>query len=258
MNFGETGKREVRKFLIVLHSIFTCLEDKIYCKIGSFNTNRWNKTKFEFKQSHIGLKSGFASPSLSKWGWGPKFSPIDNPCTSQPPCSSCEEDHKRNKRIVDHNHWMNFHHIKEECPNSTTWPGCSHDHNNVQIQKKPEYVDGKMIYYCNIGCCPEECGCCDCEMNATKEDNTQCKEHVPDHPANFDKEKHIEYPRRMFIENEVQNEFHPVQLPNVEKTCDTCQDNVFDHRFFHRSYHLFCNSCNYIKNVSERTFANIA
>ena len=54
-----------------------------------------------------------------------------------------------------------------------------------------------MIYYCNIGCCPEECGCCDCEMNATKEDNTQCKEPLPDHPANFNKEKHIEYPRRM-------------------------------------------------------------
>ena len=86
--------------------------------------------------------------------------------------------------------------------------------------KKPEYVDGKMIYYCNIGCCPEECGCCDCEMNATKEDNTKCKEHVPDHPANFDKEKHIEYPRRMFIEKEVQNEFFPVQLPNAENTCD--------------------------------------
>ena len=52
-------------------------------------------------------------------------------------------------------------------------------------------------------------------MNATKENNTQCKEQVPDHPANFDKETHIEYPRRMFVEKEVQKEFLLVQLPNV-------------------------------------------
>ena len=38
-----------------------------------------------------------------------------------------------------------------------------------------------------------------------------------------------------------------MKLPKMEKDCETCQDNVFEHRFFHRSYHLFCNACVFMR-----------
>ena len=48
-------------------------------------------------------------------------------------------------------------------------------------------------------------------MEATEKNNTQCKDHIPDHPENFDEDK------RMFTEKEVQKEFLPMKLPKMEK-----------------------------------------
>ena len=43
----------------------------------------------------------------------------------------------------------------------------------------------------------------------------------------------------------------------MEKSCEICQGNVFQHRFYHRSHHSFCNACIYMKMVSEQIFENI-
>ena len=257
LNHGIVGQYEVRKFLIVLISLCSCLEESIDCKLGSFSSDAWHEGKLFFKSSHLGKQSGLVLAPLAEWGWGPEFFPVDNPCTHNPPCSSCVKEFKRNNKVEPNLHWMNFHYQKEECPGSETFPGLFRDHKNAQSHQKPEYKHGKYVYYCNIGACPEDCECSDCDMEATKDNNTQCKDHVPDHPENFNEELHIQYPRRMFTEKEVQKEFLPVKLPRMEKDCDVCQDNVFEHRFYHRVYHSFCNACVYMKIASEKTFDNI-
>ena len=257
LNGGRLGQYEAWKFLIVLISLYTCLEEKIDRKIGSFTTDQWSEAKLYFKSSHVEKESGFAPPPLAEWGWGPEYYPMDNPCTEFPPCNSCVKDYNKNAKVEPTRHWMNFHYNKDECPGSKTFPGSFNDHRNPQSHKKPEYIDGKFVYYCNIGGCPEDCECSDCSMEATEQNNTQCKDHIPDHPENFDEEKHIQYPRKMFTEKEVQKEFLPIKLPKMEKSCDICQDNVFEHRFYHRSYHLFCNACVFMKHSSEQSFENI-
>ena len=229
LNHGIVGQYEVRKFLIVLISLCSCLEESIDCKLGSFSSDAWHEGKLFFKSSHLGKQSGLVLAPLAEWGWGPEFFPVDNPCTHNPPCSSCVKEFKRNNKVEPNLHWMNFHYQKEECPGSETFPGLFRDHKNAQSHQKPEYKHGKYVYYCNIGACPEDCECSDCDMEATKDNNTQCKDHVPDHPENFNEELHIQYPRRMFTEKEVQKEFLPVKLPRMEKDCDVCQDNVFEH-----------------------------
>ena len=93
-----------------------------------------------------------------------------------------------------------------------TWAGKHSDYIDFQTVKTPEYIDGQMIYYCNIGGCPEACKCDDCTIKATKENNTQCKIHIPDHPENFDEENHIQYSRKYFTESEVQKKFLSVKL----------------------------------------------
>ena len=241
-------------------SVFTSLEETIDRKIGSFTKSKWcstTSTKLFFKSSHVDLQSGLAPPPLSEWGWGPHYSPVDNPCINLHPCASCVRDYQKNKRIEPHSHWMNFHYKKEECSGALTWAGKHSDYIDFQTVKTPEYIDGQMIYYCNIGGCPEACKCDDCTIKATKENNTQCKIHIPDHPENFDEENHIQYSRKYFTESEVQKKFLSVKLPKMEKGCDTCTNNVLDHRFNHRSYHNFCNACVHMKNMSERTFDNI-
>ena len=257
LNFGKVGQYEVRKFLITLVSLYTCMEEKIDQKIGSFTSFTWTEGTLWFKSSEIGKQSGLVPPPLSKWGWGPEYYPVDNPCISNPPCRLCKEDHRRNKSIEQIRYWMSIHYIKEECPGYKMHPGSTKDHKTPQSHKNPEYIDRHLVYYCNIGGCPDECKCSDCVMDATDENNTQCKDHIPDHPGNFDEECHIQYPRKIFTINEVQKEFLPMKLPKMEKACQICQDNVFEHRFFHRSYHLFCNACIYMKMVSERTFENV-
>ena len=257
LSSGVLGQREVRKFLIVLMSVFSCIEEKIDSKIGSFKNERWNECKLEFKSSHVGLKSGLASPPLARWGWGPPFHPVDVPCEDDKPCYLCKEDWEKNARIPAHHHWMHFHHIKEECPGSTSYPGAFCDHVNFQTSKKPEYINGKMVYYCNIGACPYECECDDCDMGASETYNTQCKEHIPDHPGNFDSKINIQYHRKFFTESEVQNRFISVKLPNVRKNCNTCINNILDHRFHHKWFHSSCNACIYMKMLSERTFLNV-
>ena len=257
LNHGKTGQHEAWKFLVILVSLHTCLEEKIEKKIGSFETNTWSEGKLFFRSSHVGKQSGFAPPPLSEWGWGPEYHPVDNHCTEYPPCNLCVEDYNRNKRVESSRHWMNFHYKQEECPGSKNFPGSFMDHRNPQSHKKPEYVNGKLVYYCNIGGCPDECRCSDCQMMASQENNTQCKVHIPDHPESFDENLHIQYSRKMFTEKEVQKTFLPVKMPKMEKSCEICQENVFQHRFFHRSHHSFCNACIYMKMVSERTFKNI-
>ena len=75
-----------------------------------------------------------------------------------------------------------------------------------------------MIYYCNIGGCSQQCECSDCQMGATKDNNTRCKKHIPDHPDNSDEEKYIKYHRKIFTVEEVQKEFLVMKLPKMEKT----------------------------------------
>ena len=257
LNHGIIGQYEAWKFLIVLISLYTCLKEKIDSKIGSFTTSTWSEGKLLFRSSHVGKQSGLAPPPLAQWGWGPKYTPVDNPCTEYPPCNLCVKDHNKNNKVESHSHWMNFHYRKEECPGFKAFPGSFRDHLNPQSHKKPEYINGKYLYYCNIGGCPEECKCSDCMMEATVENNTQCKLHVPDHPENFDERLHIQYSRKMFTEKEVQKEFLPMKLPKMEKSCDVCQKNVFQHRFYHRSHHSICNACVFMKDVAERSFENI-
>ena len=254
LNNGKVGQYEAWKFLVTLVSLYTCMEEKIEEKIGSFISYTWTEGTLWFKSSETGKQSGLVPPPLSKWGWGPEYFPVDIPCTDNPPCHLCKKDHDRNKSIEKIRHWMSMHYIKEECPGFKMFPG---DHKNIQSHKKPEYIGRKLVSYCNIGGCPDECECSDCRMEATAEHNSQCKEHIPDHPENFDAEHHIQYPRKMFTVIEVQKEFLPVKLPKMEKACKTCQDNVFEHRFFHKSYHLFCNACIFMKMVSERSFKNV-
>ena len=257
LNNGKVGQYEVRKFLIVLISLYTCLEEKIDCKMGSFSSDIWNESKLFFKSSYIGKQSGLVPAPLAEWGWGPEYYPVDNPCIHNHPCTSCVNDFKRNNKVEPNLHWMNFHYNKQECPGSRVFPGLFRDHRNPQSHQKPEYKHGKYVYYCNIGGCPDECECSDCFIEATKENNTQCRDHIPDHPENFNEESHIQYPRRMFTEKDVHKAFLPVKLPKMEKDCDVCQDNVYEHRYYHRSYHLFCNACVYMKIASEKTFDNI-
>ena len=207
LNNGIIGQYEVRKFLIVLISLYTCLKEVIDDKIGSFTSDTCNETKLIFKSSHIGKQVGLTSAPLAEWGWGPEYYPVDNLCTQSPPCSFCVKDHERNDRVDRNLHWMNFHYNKDECPGSDVFPGLFHDHRNLQTHQNPEYKHGKYVYFCNIGSCPEDCECSDCAIKATKENNTQCKDHIPDHPENFNEELHIQYPRRMFTEKNVQKEF---------------------------------------------------
>ena len=61
-----------------------------------------------------------------------------------------------------------------------------------------------------------------CQIEATEEDNNQCKTHIPDHPENFQENNHIQYHRKIFTEEEVQKEFLIVRLPNMEKDCEIC------------------------------------
>ena len=257
LNYGRDGQYEVWKFLILLVSLYTCMEEKIDTKIGSFTSYTWTEGTLWFKSSEIGKKSGLVPPPLSEWGWGPEYYPVDNPCIKNPPCHLCKKDYVRNKYIEQIRHWMSIHYIPEECPGFKMLTGSIKDHKDTQTHNKPEYIGGKLVYYCNIGGCPEECQCSDCIMGATQENNTQCRDHIPDHPENFDEHRHIQYPRKIFTVNEVQKEFLPMKLPKMEKACDTCQDNVYEHRFFHKSYHLFCNACVYMKMASERTFENV-
>ena len=257
INKSRIGQYEVWKFLVVIVSLYTCMEDKILKKIGSFTTSEWSEGKLYFLRSHIGKQSGVAKPPLSEWGWGPEYRPVDNPCTENPPCRACQKDYRRNESIQPIRHWMNIHYSKEECPGFNEHPGNSKDHADVQNHRVPEYVDNKMVYYCNIGGCAEECECSDCRIEATEEDNNQCKTHIPDHPENFQEDNHIQYHRKIFTEEEVQKEFLIVRLPNMEKDCEICQDNVYDHRFNHRTYHKFCNICNFMKTASEKSFRNI-
>ena len=257
LSSGVDGQREVRKFLIVLMSVFSCLEESIDNKIGSFQNGYYNVSKLEFKSSHVGLHSGLASPPLARWGWGPPFYPVDIPCCDEKPCDPCKKEWKTNGKLSSHYHWMNYHHMKEECPGSLSYPGAFHDHVNYQTSKEPEYLNGKMVYYCNIGGCPDECECKDCDIVATDTHNTQCREHIPDHPENFNNETDIKYHRKYFTESEVQNEFLSVKLPRMRKNCNTCTNNVLDHRFRHKWYHSFCNACKYMKMLSERSFLNV-
>jgi hypothetical protein len=70
LNNEKVGQYEVRKFLIVLISLYTCLEEDIECKIGSFSSDKWQESKLVFKSSHIGKQSGLVWAPLAEWGWG--------------------------------------------------------------------------------------------------------------------------------------------------------------------------------------------
>ena len=144
LNHGKIGQHEALKFLVV--SLYTCLEEKIKEKICSFETNIWSEGKLIFKTSDVGKQSGIAPPPLAEWGWGPEYHPVDNPCTEYPACNLCVEDYKRNERVESSRHWMNFHYRKEECPDSQNFPGSTMDHRNPHSNKKPEYVNGKLVY----------------------------------------------------------------------------------------------------------------
>ena len=95
LNNGKVGQYEVRKFLIILMSLYSCIEEDIDCKIGSFSSDKWQESKLVFKSSHIGKQSGLVSAPLAEWGWGPEFYPVDNPCTHNPPCRLCERIEKK-------------------------------------------------------------------------------------------------------------------------------------------------------------------
>ena len=125
INKSRIGQYEVWKFLAVIVSLYTCMEDKILKKIGSFSTSIWSEGKLYFIPSHIRKQSGIAKPPLSEWGWGPEYRPVDNPCTENPPCRSCKKDYRRNAEIQSIRHWMNVHYIKEECPGFKDFPGNS-------------------------------------------------------------------------------------------------------------------------------------
>ena len=99
LNFGREGQYEVWKFLILLVSLYTCMEETIDNKIGSFTSCTWSEGTLEFKSSEIGKQSGLVPPPLSEWGWGPEYYPVDNPCIKNPPCHLCEKDFVRDKHI---------------------------------------------------------------------------------------------------------------------------------------------------------------
>ena len=229
INISRIGQYEVWKFLVILVSLYTALEDKILEKIGCFSSSIWNEGKLYFKSSLVGKKSGLVKAPLSEWGWGPHYRPVDNPCILIHPCKDCQRDYYRNNSIEPIHHWMNFHYKKEECPGFQNYPGAFKDHRKTQTHKEPGYIGQKMIYYCNIGGCSQECECSDCQMGATKDNNTRCKKHIPDHPDNFDDENHIKYHRKIFTIEEVQKEFLVIKLPKMEKDCQICQENVFEH-----------------------------
>ena len=113
INISRIGQYEVWKFLVILVSLYTALEDKILEKIGCFSSSIWNEGKLYFKSSLVGKKSGLVKAPLSEWGWGPHYRPVDNPCILIHPCKDCQRDYYRNKSIEPIHHWMNFHYKKE-------------------------------------------------------------------------------------------------------------------------------------------------
>ena len=122
INKSRIGQYEVWKFLAVVISLYTCMEDKILKKIGSFTTSKLSDGKLYFLPSLFGKQSGVAKPPLSEWGWGPEYRPVDNPCTENHPCRSCKKDYRRNEEIQSIRHWMNVHYNNEECPGFEDFP----------------------------------------------------------------------------------------------------------------------------------------
>ena len=178
--------------------------------------------------------------------WGPNFVSFDDKKT------------RSTKEFPEHLFHTYQHVDDRECP-------AYYDDTKIVLREPTTNSHENVIYPCNVGGCLKHCDCVHC--NFSGDEITQCKDHYPDHPDNFNEDEDIVIKKFVFFEENksirferpYQNSFwrpKNLELAGMKKECPVCQQIVFDHSKNHHSYKThsdLCQICGYIELISENS-----
>ena len=179
--------------------------------------------------------------------WGPKFVEFD------------ERKNKNTKDFPEHLYYTYQHVDDRECP-------AYHDDSKIILKEPTVDSHENAIYPCNVGGCRKQCDCVHCTFFSGDE-ITECRDHYPDHPDNFNDDEDIVIKKFIFFkenksiqyERPYQDSFwrpKDLRLPGMKKNCSICQQIVLDHSKNHHSFKIhadLCQICAYIELISENS-----